>query len=103
MGNAIKPSFYQEFTSGVDEAVAVEEVSEDTQALAYITRFKGWSLMKEYKDKLVKFLDDSLASAIANGADMKEVGERALVKELAKHVLNEFIAKAENATRSIDK
>jgi hypothetical protein len=103
MDSAIKPTFYEGFTSGVNEVDAVEEVSEDTQALAYITRFKGWTLMKEYKEKLEKFLDDSLASAIATGADMKEIGERALVKELAKYVLNEFMAKAENARKSIDK
>lgn len=103
MPSAIKPSFYTEFTSGIDEAVVVEDVSEDTQALAYITRFKGWSLMKEYKEKLEKFLDDSQAAAIANGASMSEIGERTMVKELAKYVLNSFISKAEDAQRSTEK
>ncbi len=103
MDSAIKPTFYEGFTSGVNEVDAVEEVNEDTQALAYITRFKGWSLMKEYKEKLEKFLDDSLKSSIVNNASMKEIGERALVADLAKYVLDEFIKKAEDARKSIDK
>ena len=100
---ALRPTFYKEFTTQVDETLETPEVTVDQEALSYITHFKGWALMKEYQERLNKFLDDSLTQAIANGATMKEIGERALVKDLAKFVLNSFIDKADAARRSADK
>ena len=103
MSDAIKPSFYTEFTTKVDEVLEEKVLDGDTEALSYITHFKGWKLLKDYADNLNKFLDESLSQAIAGGAGMKEIGERALVKELSKFVLNSFIEKADHARRTADK
>lgn len=100
---AIRPSFYREYTEKVDEIAEEVIPDEKQQALAYITHFKGWELMKEYKDTLQRFLDDSLSAAIANGANMSEIGERALVKEIGEYILNSFIKKAEDARRNEEK
>lgn len=101
--SAVRPSFYKEFTTQVEEVIETPEVGSDQEALSYITHFKGWALMKDYQERLNEFLDDSLTQAIANGATMKEIGERAVVKDLAKYVLNSFVKKAEDARRSTDK
>jgi hypothetical protein len=103
MSDAIKPSFYSEFTTEVEKAIDEKIVTEDQLALSYITHFKGWTLLKDYKDRLNEFLDTSLSNAIASGASAKEIGERALVKELAKFVLNSFVEKADEARRATDK
>ena len=100
---AIRPSFYKEFTTQVDEVLETPEVGGDQEALSYITHFKGWALMKEYEERLNKFLDESLTQAIANGATMTEIGERALVKDLTKYVLNSFTRKADDARKNTDK
>ena len=100
---AIRPNFYKEFTTQVEEVLEKPEVDGDQEALSYITHFKGWSLMKEYQQRLNKFLDESLAQAIASGASMKEIGERAVVKDLAKNILESFVRKAEDARRNADK
>ncbi len=96
---AVKPSFYREFTNQVEEVLNDEPKDDNTQALSYITHFKGWQLMKEYQAKLIELLDNGFKEAIAQGATMKEIGERALVKELAEFVLNSFVKKAEDARR----
>ena len=102
MGSAIKSSFSEEFKTEIDEIETVAEVSEDTIALAYITRFKGWELLKRKKEALEAFLDDSLTAAIAGGATMSEIGERAVIKDLCKYVLTSLFKNAEDAKRSID-
>ena len=99
---AVRPSFYKEFITEVNETLNDEPKDENTQALSYITHFRGWQLMKEYQAKLVEMLDNGFKEAIAQGATMKEIGERALVKELAEFVLNQFVEKAESARRLTD-
>lgn len=98
---AIRPSFYKDFTTKVEEVLEDEkDVDESQQALAYITHFKGWELLKEYKGRLDEFLDEALSTAIQNGATREEIGDRALIKEMAQFVLDSFIDKADAARRA---
>lgn len=100
---AIKPTFYNEFTSGVNEIVQ-EPVSDDKQeALSYITHFKGWALGKEYAQRLEDYLDLMVSEAISKGLNMSEIGERTMVKEMAKFVLRSFLAKFEDARKIEEK
>jgi hypothetical protein len=99
---AIRPNFYQEFTSKVNE-MQKEEIDLDTQAMAYITHYRGWVLLKEYEQKLEAYLDQLVSEALANGLSMAEVGERTTVKEMAKFMLRSLIKKAEDARRSEEK
>lgn len=100
---AIRPSFYADFTTKVEEIKEETKADEDVQALSYITHFKGWQLIKEHVERLNRFLDESLQSAIANNASVSEIGERAMVRELSRYLVNSIIDKADNARRSTDK
>jgi hypothetical protein len=88
---AIKPTFYQDFSTKIEEVSGEKEFTEDQQALAYITHFKGWELLKAYKVRLEEYLDSMVSEAMASGMSMQELGERTMVKELAKLVMNSLI------------
>lgn len=100
---AIRPSFYTEFTTGVEEIKEEKVVDENQQALAYITHFKGWDLLEEYEKRLEGYLDTLVSEAMANGLSTSEIGERTMVKELSKFVLKSFLRKAQDARRAEDK
>ena len=100
---AIKPNFYSSFTSGVTEIKDEPVTDENQQALAYITHYKGWVLLKEYKKRLEDYLDRMVSEAISKGLDMNQIGERTMVKEMAKFVLESFVRKAEDARRGEEK
>lgn len=100
---AIKPTFYQEFTSKVEEIKDEKVIDENQQALSYITHFKGWQLGKEYAERLEEYLDELVSEGMSKGLSMSELGERTMVKELSKFVLRSFIAKFEDARRIEDK
>jgi hypothetical protein len=100
---AVRPSFYQEFTTKVNEVIEDEKKDEKTEALSYITHFRGWTILKDYQKSLLGMLDEGLRTAISNGATTKEIGERALIKEMATFVLNSFVEKADHARRTTDK
>jgi len=100
---AIKPTFYNEFTSGVTEIAQEPVEDENQQALAYITHYKGWVLGKEYAKRLEDYLDLLVSEAISKGLSMSEIGERTMIKEMAKFVLKSFLAKFEDARRSEEK
>ena len=100
---AIKPNFYTQFTSDVEKVSEKGEINEDQQALAYITHFKGWEMMKAYKERLEEYLDGLVSGAMAQGLSMEEIGQRTMVKELTKYILNSFTDKADAARRAEDK
>lgn len=100
---AIKPTFYQNFTAEIDKEAKVEVTDETQQALAYITRFKGWELGKAYAKRLEDYLESLVSEAMSQGMSMEEIGQRTMVKELAKFVLTSFINKFEDAKRHEDK
>lgn len=102
MVSATRPNFYQEFTTKIEEEAKtdVKELSEDQQALAYITHFKGWELLETYAKRLEENLDQMVQEAMAKGLSMNEIGERTMVKELSKFVLNSFLDKAKSARRA---
>lgn len=101
--SAIRPNFYQQFTSGVDEIKQESIPDEKQQALAYIGQFKGWKILKEYEQRLEEYLDTLVSEAMASGSSVAEIGERTMVKELTKFVLRSLIAKVEDAKRSTEK
>ncbi len=97
---AIKPTFYQEFSTKVEEIKGEKELDKNQQALAHITHFKGWELLKAYAGRLEDYLDNLVSEGMANGLSMNDLGERTMVKELSKLVIKSFISKAEDARRS---
>jgi hypothetical protein len=103
MSEAIKPTFYQDFTSSVTKIAEEKVVDEDQQALAYITHFKGWELGKAYAKRLEDYLDTLVNEAMANGMSMEELGQRTMVKELTKFVLGSFMSKFEDARKSTER
>jgi hypothetical protein len=102
MDEAIKPNFYTNFTSQVDKIVDENPLTEDQQALAYITHFKGWELLKASKVRLEEYLDALVSEAMSQGLSMEEIGQRTMVKELTKYVLNSFVGKADGARKTED-
>jgi len=100
---AIKPSFYQDFTSGIEEIKQEQAPDENQQALAYIGQFKGWKLLKAYEARLEEYLDTLVSEAMSSGLPMSDIGERTMVKELAKFVLKSLISKVEDAKRSTER
>lgn len=101
--SAIRPNFYQDFTSGVEEIKKEPTPDVNQQALAYIGQFKGWKLLKAYEERLEEYLDTLVSEAMANGLSITEIGERTMVKELAKFVLRSLVSKVEDAKRSTEK
>lgn len=103
MEEAIKPTFYQEFTSRVEEIAEEGALDKDQKALSHITHFRGWELLGGYKGRLEEYLDTLVSEAMAGGLSMEEIGQRTMVKELTKFVLNSFVEKANAARRAEDK
>ena len=100
---AIKPNFYTQFTTEVEKMSEEKSVSDDQQALTYITHFKGWDMLKAYKERLEEYLDGLVSTAMTQGLSMEEIGQRTMVKELTKFILHSFVDKADNARRIEEK
>ena len=104
---ALRPSFYKEFTANIEDSLDKEpedeKLSEEQKALSYITHFKGWDILEAYAERLIESMDNMVTDAIANGLSTTEIGERTMAKELSKFALKSFVEKANAARRREEK
>lgn len=106
---ALRPNnLFNELTSLVDKNLNPEDevdlqIKEEEEALAYISHFKGWKILKEEISTLEEELDMMVTRAMENGASSKEIGERTIAKEIAKYAIRRLIKRVEDARESRDK
>lgn len=101
---ALRPNFYTDFTTKIDEVGNEgKELTEEQQALSYITHFKGWDILTKYAERLNEYLDNMVSQAMSEGLTTSEIGERTMVKELSKYVLRSFLSKANEARKAEEK
>lgn len=100
----MKPNnLFNQFSSLAEEPKKEDaDYSEEEKALAYISHLKGWKYLEEYAQRLCEELDNLVVNSIENGANAKEVGERAIAKEIAKVYVKRLVGKISDARRAVD-
>jgi hypothetical protein len=91
MRAAIKPSFYTEMTGLISASkleVKEEDIlSEETQALYSLSQHRGWGVLDERLKQIEDSLERSVTAAMAAGASFDDIGQKTVVKEIAKYVI----------------
>ena len=94
---AIKPSFYKEFSSLDVLKEAEKPVKDDeSDALFQLKNHGGWKIVKDLIDRTMSDLDQMLLVKMANGSELNEVGQLAITNQLIKDVLNRIKSRVED-------
>lgn len=95
MADAIKPSFFNDFTS---LPVFKEEPKDDPEdaALFEMKISSGWKIVKDLIDRTIADLDQMLLIKMGNGAHLEDIGQLAITNQLIKDVLNRIKSRVED-------
>ena len=107
MKTSIKPDNYfstvrQLRTLKTEEEARKSGKSPDDQAIHDMGATKGWELLNGYIDSLKRDLDDLIKGLMEQGASYEVIGQKTIVKELCKEMLERIQQKVQDATESIE-
>lgn len=103
MKSALRPDFYfKQMPTIRDADIAAEKkgASEEERAIFAMSQTKGWNIIKEYLVSLYNDLESVNKTAIANGAQLEEIGRNTVVISLTQDILDKVINKVADATEA---
>jgi len=74
----------------------------ETSALSYLSRTKGWAVLKEYIENLIKDLDNMVTVSMQQGMGFEEIGKRSLLSTLTKEALLKIKQKVDDSREAAD-
>lgn len=75
----------------------------ETTSLAYLSRTKGWTVLKDFMESMIKDLDNMVTACMQQGMSFEEIGKRSLLSTLTKEALLKIITKVNDCREEADK
>ena len=99
---ALRPTFAN--FNVVDEEPKVKGVlTEEEISLQSLSEHSGWKILTQYIDELKEGIDLIVSNSISSGATREEVGENAIVANLAKGVISRIQGRVQDACDAVRK
>jgi nitrate/TMAO reductase-like tetraheme cytochrome c subunit len=95
--SAIKPNTFNIAALRAEEVGNKVGATDEEKYLYALTNTKGYRILKEYKDRLLKEVDDATKFAIAEGKPFEEIGKNTVVINLAKDIIEKLFNRVEDA------
>jgi len=101
---ALRPNLYQQFNNlnSLKEKEEVVDIEQEDTHLYNISGTRGWHLLKEYIQDIMRDLDGMIVTAMQQGSSLEDIGQRTMLTMLAKEALLKVIAKVEDAKEVIE-
>ena len=103
MSDAIKPNFLSSVPSmKQDEEAKAKGATEEERMFYGMYNTAGWKLFQGEAVQLLKDLEDSNDTAIANGTSLEEIGKNAVVISLTKGIIKKLLDKVEDSREACE-
>ena len=97
MSEAIKPTFFNDFSSLEIFKEADKPVKDpEMEALQFLKTSSGREIIKDLIDRTMTELDQMLLIKMANGSQLDQIGQLAITNQLIKDVLNRIKSRVED-------
>lgn len=98
-GTALKPDFFMSKMPSImkDKEAGEKGADDDERALYALSQMRGWKILEEYIENIIKDLDRINEKAIESGATFDVIGQNAVVINLAKALINKIPTKVHDA------
>lgn len=106
MSSAIKPDFTDFASLEQSQLERDEEVVEThpiDQALYNVSLTHDWAVLDAYIGELQMELDEMVRNLMAKGASFEEIGQKTMVKELAKEYLQRIRDRIADSRNSVER
>ena len=102
MAKAIRPSYFADFREL--SSLKTEKKPDDQDIhLSNLAKSKGWQILQEYIDDLIKSLDNMVLELMNQGASFDLIGQKTVAKEIAKELLNRVKYKVLDAKEALER
>ena len=95
---AMRPDFFSKLPSAKrSEELDKKGITDEEQFLYGLSQTAGWDVFTKKKDVLLREMDSLQEAAIASGVSKEEIGENAIIINMARGVINrlwDFISDA---------
>lgn len=85
---ALKPTIFNDITQSNDKQVGN---TEEEQHLYSLSKQKGWEIITEFKERIIKDLEDSNKGLMSSGQNFEEIGKNAVVINLAESIVDRVL------------
>ena len=86
---AMRPEFFSKLPSAKrSEELDKKGITDEEQFLYGLSQTAGWDVFTKKKDVLLREMDSLQEAAIASGVSKEEIGENAIIINMARGVIN---------------
>lgn len=89
--SALKPGIFNIESFKRDEEAAKRGATEEERFLYALTGMKGWSILVEFKERVIKEMEEANKAMMASGQPFDEIGKNAVVINLAESIVDRII------------
>lgn len=103
-GQAIRPEFFNNLPTVIKEKQAKAlGVSDEEMQLYSLSQTKGWQILEEYIEGLLKDLETSAMMAMAQGLPFDEIGKNMVIASNTRGIVERIIEKVQDAKEVCEK
>jgi hypothetical protein len=88
---ALRPGIFNIEAFKKDEEAVKRGATEEERYLYALTGMKGWSLLVEFKKRVIEEMEEANKALMANGQSFDEIGKNAVVINLAENIVDRII------------
>lgn len=100
--SALKPTIFNIDSFQKDTEAVKRGVTDEERLLYTLSQMAGWKLLIEFKDRVIKEMEDVNKSAMATGLPFDEIGKNAVVINLAESVIDRILNKVSDAQEACE-
>ena len=102
---ATRPDYFAGIKSTLTSEGELKEKGIDLEDndLAAMSVHRGWKVLREYIDNMVSDLDNITKAQMQEGKSFEEIGQNAIVTQLAKEFLTKIIHKVDDAKEAVER
>ena len=99
--SALRPTIFN-IDAFKEPDITAKVISEDETALAALDGNHGWHLVVEFKQRVIREMEEANKALMASGQSFDEIGKNAVVINLAENVVDRIINLVGDAREVID-
>jgi hypothetical protein len=99
---ALKPTIFNVEAFKKDTEASKRGVTDEERDFYSMSQTRGWKLLVELKERVIKEMEDANKTQMANGMPFDEIGKNAVVINLAESIVDRLIDKVTDAQEACE-
>ena len=99
---ALRPTIFNIESFKKDTEAKKRGVSDEERDFYSLSQTRGWTLLVELKERVIKEMEEANKAQMANGLPFEEIGKNAVVINLAESIVDRLINKVNDSKEACE-